>query len=248
MLKAMRTRTAPLLAELHAHTTWSDGRLSMRRLVDLYGRNGFDVLCVTDHVVRTDDPWIDGDGHPYGVTSGQYDAYLAELELEAERARELYGLLVLPGLELTYNDPDPEAAAHAVAVGLHYHVSVDAGIDEAIETARAAGAAIIAAHPYDGEPAPYESRLTQRFAHDRGLASLAHRFELFNRTQLYGWVAAAGLPAVACGDTHLAEHLYGWKTLLPCARDEESVVSFLRSPRPAYLTRLEPAPPQQIAA
>src|SRR5262249_57043012 len=105
-----------------------------------------------------------------------------------------------------------------------------------------AGAAIIAAHPYDGEPAPSASRLTQRFAHDRGLAELVHRFELFNRSQLFGWVAEAGHPAVAAGDTHLPEHLFGWKTLVPCARTEEAVVDYLRSRRPVYPTHLGSAP------
>ena len=36
-----------------------------------------------------------------------FDRYLAEIDAEAERARSLYDLLVLPGLELTYDDPDP---------------------------------------------------------------------------------------------------------------------------------------------
>jgi predicted metal-dependent phosphoesterase TrpH len=44
----LRTRTGALLAELHAHTTWSDGSLPLPGLVDLYGSRGFDVLCVTD--------------------------------------------------------------------------------------------------------------------------------------------------------------------------------------------------------
>jgi hypothetical protein len=48
--------TDPLLCELHAHTTWSDGVLSVRELADVYGTAGFDVLCVTDHTVRLDDP------------------------------------------------------------------------------------------------------------------------------------------------------------------------------------------------
>jgi predicted metal-dependent phosphoesterase TrpH len=48
----MRTKLEPLLCELHAHTTWSDGLLSPRELCDLYGRAGFDVLAVTDHTVR----------------------------------------------------------------------------------------------------------------------------------------------------------------------------------------------------
>jgi predicted metal-dependent phosphoesterase TrpH len=37
----MRRKVEPLLCELHAHTRWSDGELTLPELVDLYGRNGF---------------------------------------------------------------------------------------------------------------------------------------------------------------------------------------------------------------
>jgi histidinol phosphatase-like PHP family hydrolase len=47
-----RRRREPLLCELHAHSRWSDGAHSIRELVALYGQNGFDVLCITDHLVR----------------------------------------------------------------------------------------------------------------------------------------------------------------------------------------------------
>ena len=104
---------------------------------------------------------------------------------------------MLPGVELTYNADSPEEAAHAVAVGLTSFVSVDEGIDGAMETARVAGAAIIAAHPFDDEPWSDTSRMTRRFAVDPQLRRLAHRFELFNRTTLFGWVAREGLPVIA---------------------------------------------------
>ncbi|MGZ8687124.1 MAG: hypothetical protein ACXWZP_01710 [Gaiellaceae bacterium] len=244
----MRARVGPLLAELHAHTTWSDGAFSVGQLVDIYGTRGFDVLCVTDHTVRADDPWLDpeqeGDRH---IRAESHGGYLDELVLEAARARELYDLLLLPGLELTFNALAPDEAAHAVAVGLHQFVSVDDGIEAAMETARRAGAAIIAAHPFEHEPSTSPSRLTRRFAVDPGLRSLAHRFELFNRTTMFAWVAREGLPVVACGDFHRLEHLGGWKTLLPCGKDEKAVVDYLRSPRPAYLTRIE-AEPRKLAA
>jgi hypothetical protein len=45
----MRAKLQPLACELHAHATWSDGELSVPELVDLHGRHGIDVLCVTDH-------------------------------------------------------------------------------------------------------------------------------------------------------------------------------------------------------
>ena len=84
-----------------------------------------------------------------------------------------------------------------------------------MRSAAEAGAAIVAAHPNADEPESVRGRLTKRFSRDTGLRELAHRFELFNRRQLFGWVADAGLPAVASGDFHTPEHLVGWKTLLP---------------------------------
>jgi 3',5'-nucleoside bisphosphate phosphatase len=264
----MRRTLGPLLCELHAHTRWSDGELTVAELVDLHGRSGFDVLCVTDHVVRSNDPWRFEEGLRFSaIEAATYPLYLAEIEREAARAWRTYGLLVVPGLELTFNDPEPVMAAHAVAIGLREFVSVDDGIADAMRTATEAGAAIVAAHPSsaqdrgsasadspvaqrqesrsslrDGLSAETEAvrgRLTKRFSRDTGLRALAHRFELFNRTQLFGWVAEAGLPAVASGDFHTTAHLTGWKTLLPSRHDEEAVVDYLRTPRPVYLARLD---------
>jgi len=232
----MRRKVEPLLCELHAHARWSDGALTLPELVDLYGTNGFDVLAVTDHVVRGTP-----DAMPFGVHAGNHADYLAEIAAQAERARLDYDLLVLPGLELTYDDPDPFASAHAVAVGIRELVALDDGIEPALGRARAAGAALIAAHPYrrgDGDIPP--TRPTQRFSRDwRELAALVDRWELFNRRELFGWVAEHGLPAVASGDFHQPEHLFGWKTLLPCAKREDAVVEYLRSGRPAFLTRID---------
>jgi len=237
----MRRKIEPLLCELHAHTRWSDGALTVPDLVDLYGRNGFDVLCITDHVNRRDDPWLPADAPVRGVTPGNHADYLAEVAAQAERARHEYDLLVLPGLELTYNDLDPTLAAHAVAVGCRAFVGVDRGIDAALVQARGEGAALVAAHPYRTRRGPMPSRVTLRWSRDwRELQGLVDRWELFNRRDLYGWVAERGLPAVAAGDFHRLEHLHGWKTLLPCAKDEDAVVGYLRSPRPSFLTRIDP--------
>jgi predicted metal-dependent phosphoesterase TrpH len=235
----MRMRTTPLLCELHAHTTWSDGDLTLAELVDLYGRSGFDVLCVTDHTVRTDDHG-EGPG-PRHVHAANHAAYLEAVLAEAERAWAQYDLLVLPGLELTYDDVDPAFGAHAVAVGLDRFVGVDAGLDTALDRARDAGAALIAAHPYTLDQADAAWRRTARFSAEwQELRLVVDRFELFNRHEFFGWVADAGLPAVASGDFHRLEHLATWKTLLPCHKDAGAVVEYLRSRRPAYLVQIGP--------
>jgi hypothetical protein len=217
----------PLLAELHAHTTWSDGELPLPALVDLYGAHGFDVLCVTDHVVHRDR------GTRY-VDAGNWREYREAIRAEAERANAEYGMLVLAGLELTDDRDDALRAAHALAIGLPSFVPIDCGLAVAVAEARRAGAAIVAAHPH----APGENhRGTCRWWHERDAPVVQpDRYELVNRRDVFAWVAERGLPAVASGDFHRLAHLDTWKTLLPCARTERAVVSFLRSSAPAFLT------------
>jgi predicted metal-dependent phosphoesterase TrpH len=224
-----------LLCELHAHTTWSDGSQTIGQLVDTYGHARFDVLCITDHVVRPDGPYASGAG-PEHIHAGNYDAYLTAIEIEAARARVQYDMLVLPGLELTYDDADPLLGVHAVAVGLDRFVAVADGIERALGEARRSGAALIAAHPYAPAAAARAPRATARFAREwHHFAPLVDRWELINRRDVFDWVARAGLPAVASGDAHEPGHLLTWKTVIPCRKDRTAVVDHLRSPAPVYL-------------
>jgi hypothetical protein len=216
-----------LLCELHAHTTWSDGELSLPEVVDLYGRAGYDVLAITDHVVR---------GHTM-ITDELFAPYLHAVERENVRAQAQYGMLVIPGLELTWDDADPARAAHAVVIGVHRHISLDDGLEAAIERAAGMGAAVIAVHPHALETDPIPGRTTRRWWLDRELRALAHRFELINRTQAFPWVAESDLSAVAGGDFHRPEHLRTWKTVLPAPHSAAGVVNYLRSSQPAMLMR-----------
>ena len=221
----------PLLCELHAHSTWSDGALDLPALVDLYGAAGFDVLAVTDHVVRSG---------AIGISSERFTAYLAAVEAEAERAAARYGLLVIPGLELTYDDPDPRRAAHALALGVRGFVGLDHGLDGALAKARDQGAALVGAHPYTLVATAGASRSTARFAEESDWAAKAlDRLEICNRHDFFDWVARARLPVVATGDFHRPEHLETWKTLVPAEKCEEAVVAYLRSPKPVSLTAIE---------
>src|SRR6266542_2096403 len=148
----------------------------------------FDVLCVTDHTVRLDDP------SPRSVDGWSWPGYIDELGREAERARDAYDLLLVPGLELSDNRDDPDDSAHVLALGLHRFVSVERGIVDAILGARAEGAAIVGAHPYSSQDwTPL--RPTRRLARERDLfRGIIDRWELANRTELFGWVAEERLP------------------------------------------------------
>jgi predicted metal-dependent phosphoesterase TrpH len=218
-----------LLCELHAHTTWSDGYLTLPDLVDLYGQAGFDVLCVTDHTVRLADP------APVAVDPWIWHSYLEAIHAEAERAVAEYRMLVIPGLELTENDDDPNRSAHVLALGLQQHVSMEDGVIAAARAADTQGAALVAAHPYsDADATPFRATLRVWRELDE-FRRLVHRFELFNRYEVFSWVASERLPVVATGDTHKDEQLSSWKTLVPCRKDERAVVEYLRSPQRVYL-------------
>ncbi|MGH3062872.1 MAG: PHP domain-containing protein, partial [Gaiellaceae bacterium] len=174
----------PLLCELHAHTTWSDGSLTLTELVDVYGRHGFDVLCITDHVLPT--------GAPY-LTEAAHERYFDAIDREARRAREQYGLLLVPGVELTFHDRDADDAGHALALGLRSWIPLDCGFEHALLEARAAGAVVIAAHPHALEADPNHARTTRWFWKNRDrVAELVDRWELINRQQTFGWIAEFG--------------------------------------------------------
>jgi hypothetical protein len=67
------------------------------------GAAEFAVLCVTDHVLRLDDPWPLRNGRPC-VDATNVDAYLADIEREGARALSVYGSCSCPAFELIYND------------------------------------------------------------------------------------------------------------------------------------------------
>jgi hypothetical protein len=227
-----------LLCELHAHTTWSDGYLTIPDLVDLYGEAGFDVLCVTDHAVPLADPM------PVAVDSWIWPSYVDVIRAEAERAAAEDQLLLIPGLELTENDDDPNRSAHLLALGLDRYVSMDAGVTAAAAEAAGHGAALVAAHPYcESDATPFRATLRVWRELD-AFRPLVHRFELFNRFEVFSWVAGARLPVVATGDTHTVQQLWSWKTLVPCRKDERAVVEYLRSAGRVYLAPF--APPEEI--
>ena len=127
--------TPLLLTELHAHSDWSDGTLSLSALVDLYGEHGFDVLCVTDHTVRN------GEANRSFVGMHNWRDYLDAVDAEAERALARYGMLVVPGLELTDDHDDRLRSAHALVFPSEWYEALPVTILEAF----ACGLPVIAA-------------------------------------------------------------------------------------------------------
>ena len=90
-----------LLCDFHVHTTWSDGKLSVADVVDLYGSTGkFDVIAITDHILMKNDILARAGRiatlgrRAFGVRESDFDAYLDNIRIEAERALRHYNMLV----------------------------------------------------------------------------------------------------------------------------------------------------------
>src|SRR5262245_33539094 len=112
-----------LLCDFHVHTDWSDGRLSVRDVVDLYGKTRrFDVIAITDHILMKRDllaraaRMLSLGRKEFSVTEARFSGYLEDIDREARRAMKLYDMLVIPGAEVTQNHIRSKKHSHIVAL------------------------------------------------------------------------------------------------------------------------------------
>ena len=114
----------PLLCDFHIHTRFSDGLLDLAAVVDLFGQAGFDAISITDHVA-TRRPRSAGSRGGCGSRSPSAPStnYLAQVRAEAARALETYGMLVIPGVEITKDYLDSDLSAHLLLIDIQEFVS-----------------------------------------------------------------------------------------------------------------------------
>lgn len=214
-----------LYCDFHIHTTWSDGEYSIDEVVDLYGEAGFDVIAITDHVLDTES--IARYGRPAPelrvMDNSQFGAYQEALWHSARRAWERYGMLLVPGVELTNNT----SRYHILALDIKEYISPDLPVEAIIEAIRRQQGISVACHPYirnhSGEDPSYY--LWQN--HER-LASMFDAWEVANRDDLFNVVGLKKFNYIASSDFHEQRHLLSWKTLLQCEKNVESVKAAIR--------------------
>lgn len=230
-----------LLADMHIHSTWSDGKLSIPEVIDLFGRTGHDVIAITDHIVNRDN-LIGKFTHRMGLTltSENFAEYRSEIEHEARRAWDEYRMIVLPGAELTQNRIRRNNSAHALAIGLDEFVSAEGTVEEMLERARRTKALVVACHP--NEQSEWFANTFYLWNRRTEVAGLIDLWEIACRWDLFPQVGRARLPYVGNSDFHQPAHLWAWKTLLPCAKSESEVLATLRRGTGLAVTRLEPRP------
>ena len=181
-----------LLCDFHVHTTWSDGRLSIRDTIDLYGRTGrFDAIAITDHILMEKDllaragRLVTLGTRRFSVTPDDFDDYLADIAREGRRALRDYGMLVIPGAEITQNHLRGRKNSHIIALGIKEWISADQKAADILREIRRQGALSIACHPHHRVTRRLEISTCYLWDHRDELSDLVDVWEAATRDDLF---------------------------------------------------------------
>jgi len=172
-----RVRATVLSVELHSHSALShDGRDPVDMLLEQAAAVGLDALAVTDH--------------------DELDA-----SLEAAELADDYGLVGIPGMEIT------SAAGHVLAFGIGELIPAGLDYDETLDRIHDQDGLAVVPHPFQKSRHGVAPHIT-----DEQLAN-ADAIEVYNSRLLTGrsnrqaesFAVDHGVPMTAGSDAHIAE-------------------------------------------
>ncbi len=217
-----------LLCDFHIHTTYSDGSVELRRTIDLFGQSGFDAIAITDHVVNGDN-LMGKLAHRFrfSVTSVNFHQYVSHIREEAERAKDKYNMLVIPGIEISKNHLTPDRSAHILIIDVREFIPACISYEEIFLEAKKQNALTIACHPHYMSPKTDRDTLFLWNNRDR-YARYIDAWEIANRDDVFNVISLKKYPYIANSDFHKPRHLYSWKTLLNCEKDVDYIKQCIR--------------------
>jgi predicted metal-dependent phosphoesterase TrpH len=221
------------LGDFHIHSTFSDGKMTIPQLVDLYGSRGFGAIGITDHLCESGTFW--GRASFYlgcSLTPATFPLYMEILKSEAERAWKLYRMVVIPGFELSKNSISNHRSAHVLGLGISEFLPADGSIIDLARGIRQQGALAIAAHPVWTRV--MEKQTYFLWNHRAELESEFDAWEVASGGHVFDEVYRAKLPMIASSDLHIRRQLSSWKTVLDCERHTEAILSAIRKQELGY--------------
>jgi predicted metal-dependent phosphoesterase TrpH len=214
-------------ADFHLHSTFSDGKLSIPELVDLFGQRGFGAIAITDHLCES--RTVIGKGAAWlgrSLTPAVFPLYREILKSEAERAYRKYKMVVIPGFELTQNSISNHRSAHVLALGVDEFIEANGDVSELAQRIRSKGGLAIAAHPVSTRKV--EKQTYHLWDRRRELAPLFDAWEVASGPYLFSEVSASRLPKIASSDMHVPQQMTSWKTVLHCERHPEAILRAIK--------------------
>jgi len=225
-----------LLCDFHIHTKYSDGSVELRKAVDLFGQAGFDAIAITDHVVNGDSSFGKlARRFRFTVKEDNFDDYLSHVRQEAERARDKYGMLIIPGVEISKNYISSEKSAHFLILDIKEFIPACWSYEKIFLAAKEQDALIIACHPH------HSSEITTRdtlflWNNREKYAKYIDAWEIANRDDVFNVISLKKYPYIANSDFHRVRHIYSWKTLLNCEKDRDSIKQCIRHNKGVAIT------------
>lgn len=215
------------MGDFHIHSDFSDGKMTIPQLVDLYGSLGFGAIAVTDHLCESDT--VIGKaafaiGHT--LTPGTFPIYLEILKSEAERAWEQYRLVLIPGFELSKNSVSNHRSAHIVGLNVSEFLPADPDAVDLCRAIRAQGGLAVAAHPVSTRK--MEKQTFHLWDRRAELAQEFDAWEVASGPYIFDEVEASTLPKIASSDLHQRRQMSSWKTVFECERHPEAIMEAIR--------------------
>lgn len=225
-----------LLCDFHIHTTHSDGSMELRQTVDLFGQAGFDVIAITDHVVNGDNS-IGKFANTFNlsVTERDFDGYLAHIKQETDRAWDKYGMLVIPGVEISKNYISSDKSAHILLIDVKEFIPACLSYEKIFLEAKKQNALTVACHPHT-TPGVTNKDTLFLWNNREKYARYIDAWEIANRDDVFNVVSLKKYPYIANSDFHKARHIYSWKTLLNCEKTVEAVKQCIRHNKGVAIT------------
>jgi predicted metal-dependent phosphoesterase TrpH len=215
-----------LLCDFHIHTSFSDGELSLEEIVRLYGENGFDAIGISDHIA--DRRWLERcavkNERPRAVQETDFSKYLQSLWRAAREAWEKYGMLLIPGTEVTNNSD----GYHVLAIDIKDYVEPGMRVEDIAQAIHDQGGIAVAPHPHRGS-LDGSGQLMYLWDNHERFVTVFDAWEVANRDDLFNVVGLKKFNYIANSDFHSPRHLYSWKTLLRCEKNVEAIKAAIRS-------------------
>jgi hypothetical protein len=194
------------LADLHVHSTFSDGQMTIPEIVDFYGSRGFGAIAITDHIVEHRGLLGKAAGYlNLALSPATFPLYRAIIRSEADRAWRQYKMVVIPGFELSKNSWFNHRSAHVLGLGIKEFMTADGDIKDLARAIRAQGALAIAAHPVS--TGKFEPQTFHLWSRREELRNEFDAWEVASGTRYFDEVHESGLPLLATSDLHRASQI-----------------------------------------
>lgn len=196
------------LIDLHIHSNFSDGKLSIAEIVDFYGARGFSAIAITDHLA--DSKTLTGfvtHQLKLSLNESNIDAYLQEIATQKIRALEKYNMLLIAGVEITLNSWSRQNGAHIVFLNVDRYINPNKPVLELLKDNRQFFS--IAAHPLWQEA--YEFKTTYLWEQREQLSPYLDAWECATAQKFSKEVYQSGYAYVSSSDFHAPSKFESWK-------------------------------------